>query len=277
VTLSDQDLLGPKSLHWRYAGDNRVMLMQVKAAMLQLMHPSLGAGVQYHSRFFAKSFEGITASVPEIQGMTFDWPHNSNTARRIRARHLRIEGVDEHGRSYSALEPDTYFWAHATMFDMMIEAIEVFERRLDDAEKERLYSESLVAYRLYGISDLVVPKDREAFQRYFYHMCAEVLEMTPAAIALLKSEGAPGKAFPGIPASLYMLIKRPLGRAMWRVGLGRLPPVLRAKVGRTWTRRDACWLWIFSLVVKILWRVLPDESRYSAASRSANERVAGMS
>ena len=32
----------------------------------------------------------------------------------MRDYHRTIKGVDKHGRPYSALNPDTFFWAHAT-------------------------------------------------------------------------------------------------------------------------------------------------------------------
>ncbi len=37
---------GPGSMHWRYGGEVRGYLLLVKAGLLQLMHPGLGAGVE---------------------------------------------------------------------------------------------------------------------------------------------------------------------------------------------------------------------------------------
>ena len=60
------ELPGPGSLHWRYAGEVRGYLLLVKAGLLQLMHPGLGAGVEHHSDFFAEPWERVLRSVPEI-------------------------------------------------------------------------------------------------------------------------------------------------------------------------------------------------------------------
>src|SRR5438067_1103994 len=66
---------GPGSLHWRYGGEVRGYLLLVKAGLLQLMHPGLGAGVEQHSDFFNEPWERVLRSVPLIQGTTFDSPY----------------------------------------------------------------------------------------------------------------------------------------------------------------------------------------------------------
>lgn len=266
-------MLGPESLHWRFAGDNRVMLLQVKAAVLQLMHPGLGAGVQFHSRFYGQSFEGITASVPAIQGMTYDWPDLGRTAAAIKSRHGAIRGVDDVGRRYSALAPETYFWGHATMFDMMAEAIDLFVQPLGRDDKDRLYLESLATYELYGVSTRDVPKNWTAFREYFDHVCTDRLEMTPAAAALLKAQNSPPTEVPGIPAPVYRLVRKSLGTTMWWLGLGRLHPAVRDRIGFEWTRRDDARLRALSGVVRSTWPLLPERARYSREYREARSRL----
>src|SRR5689334_17589808 len=83
---------GPGSMHWRYGGEVRGYLLLVKAGLLQLMLPGLGAGVEQHSDFFNEPWERVLRSVPEIQGTTFDWPHGAATARKIRDFHTEIKG-----------------------------------------------------------------------------------------------------------------------------------------------------------------------------------------
>lgn len=269
------DLAGPGSLHWRHAGDNRVLLLLVRVGLLQLMHPGLGAGVHDHSDFFGEPWERIIRSVPQIQGVTFDWPRAAATAEKITAYHLDIKGVDDRGRRYHALDPETYFWAHLTIFDTMIRSIELFDHRLSDAEKAQLYAETMAGYRLYGVSDRCAPADWAGYERYLDRMCREVLEVTPVAKGLLDFVEQPPERFPLVPAPIYRLVKRPFGKFLWWVNRGTLHPAVLARIGARWTPRDERLLRVFTKVVHVVWPLVPYRLRYSARSREAMKRVAG--
>jgi uncharacterized protein (DUF2236 family) len=106
--------LGPGTLLWRWAGDNRLSFTGLSAGILQLMHPGLGAGVVEHSAFFTEPWDRIIRSLPEIIGVVYDGPEAEVTGHRVRDYHRRIKGVDHLGRRYSALSPETFWWAHAT-------------------------------------------------------------------------------------------------------------------------------------------------------------------
>ena len=271
------DVAGPDCLHWRYAGDNRVLLLLVRAGLLQLMHPGLGAGVQQHSNFFGEPWERIIRSVPEIQGVTFDWPCAEETARRITRYHVTIKGVDEQGRRYHALDPSTYFWAHATIFETMVRAIELFDHPLTGREKEQLYAETLAGYRLYGVSDRDAPADWAGFERYLDRMCREVLETTPVAAGLLDFVERPPDRMPGVPQPVYRMFRRPFGRFLWWVNRGTLHPAVRERIGVAWTARDERRLRLFASFVKTVWPLVPYRLRLSPRSRAAMSRVASAS
>src|SRR3954453_3429379 len=111
----------PGSLLWRYAGDQRLGFTGLSAGLLQLMHPGIGAGVVEHSAFFTDPWDRIVRSIPEIIGVVYDEDPYA-TGRRIRNYHRGIEGVDPLGRHYRALDPETYWWAHAT-FQFAVEQL----------------------------------------------------------------------------------------------------------------------------------------------------------
>ena len=106
--------LGPDSLLWRWAGDNRIGLMGGPIGILQLLHPAIGAGVSEHSDFFRDPFDRIFRSLPRILGVVYDGPRADATGHKVRDFHRDIKGVDAAGRRYHALDPDTYWRAHAT-------------------------------------------------------------------------------------------------------------------------------------------------------------------
>ncbi|OLF19650.1 hypothetical protein BU204_00600 [Actinophytocola xanthii] len=264
---------GPGTLHWRWAGEVRGYLLLVKAGLLQLMHPGLGAGVAQHSAFFDEPWERVLRSVPEIQGVTFDWPRGAETARRIREYHHHITGVDDRGRRYHALDPEVFFWAHATIFDALYQMIELFDHPMSEAEKERLYAESLQVYRSYGVSDRVVPPDWSGFLAYFDRMCREELVLTPAARGLVEFAKEPPATFPLVPAPLYRLLRGPTARPLWWLSVGTLPEPVREIVGEHWTDRDERRHRMLRRAVSACWPLVPYRLRYTRRARQGYARA----
>ncbi|HEV2779282.1 MAG TPA: oxygenase MpaB family protein [Actinophytocola sp.] len=260
-------------MHWRYGGEVRGYLLLVKAGLLQLMHPGLGAGVEQHSDFFNEPWERVLRSVPEIQGTTFDWPSGAATARRIRDFHTDIKGVDGRGRRYHALDPEVYFWAHATIFDALFQMIDLFDHPMSLAEKEQLYAEGCEIYRAYGVSDRVMPPDWPSFVEYFDRVCREDLEITPAAAGLIAFAKDPPRTFPLVPAPLYRALRRPTARPLWWIAVGTLPVPVRSLIGERWTDRDEWLFRRFRGLVRHTWPLVPPRLRYTARARAGFRRT----
>lgn len=237
--------LGPGSVLWRIAGDGRGLMTGTAAGVLQLLHPGLGAGVTDHSAFFEEPWARIIRSIPQIWGTIFatDDDAGDQRGRAIRDLHPDIKGVDHAGRRYHALDPDVFWWAHATFTWEFLRAAELFfPLPLTRAEKEQLYAESVTWYRRYGVSDRPVPVDLDAFEARFAEICAHELELTPAADWVLHPpDGAPKPPEDPLPLAL-----RPAAPALRRlrtqnlrlVTLGALPDVVRRRFGIEWTNRD---------------------------------------
>ncbi|MEZ5270531.1 MAG: oxygenase MpaB family protein [Microthrixaceae bacterium] len=108
--------LGPGSILWNTAGDPRSLLPGTAAGIMQLMLPGLGAGVSDHSNFFEDPFDRIFRSIPVIWGSIFaeDDEEGDSRGHHIRDLHRDIKGTDSDGKRYHALDPDVFWWAHAT-------------------------------------------------------------------------------------------------------------------------------------------------------------------
>ena len=158
--------LGPDSLTWRYFGDNRMALLGPRAAVLQNMLPALGQGVQDHSVWFAETLARLQRSIPPI----FDTVYGADpdaSGHRVRDFHKPIKGRLPDGAPYSALSPDTYYWAHACFVEHLITATDTFIRRLSRAEKEQLFAESVTWFERYGVSSRGTPQTYAEFEDYF--------------------------------------------------------------------------------------------------------------
>jgi uncharacterized protein (DUF2236 family) len=277
---TDEDDLGPDSLLWRYAGDTRIAFLGGTIGLLQLMHPAIGAGVMEHSDFFGDPFDRVFRSLPAILGAVYDGPEAVATGRWVRDQHTSIQGVDADGRRYHALDPATYWWAHATFQFMAEQVVDRFDdRRLTPAEREQLYQEGVTWYRRYGVSERVVPADRAAFQQEWDRVCAEVLEMNDAVAFVLRMLDKPLRLELPRPLGVLnpVLRRGPVARLVAvpaRISaIGGLPPVVRERFDIPWTRSDQRQLDALELAVRKGWRFVPFSQRWQPRAQDGWKRV----
>ena len=245
--------LGPGSLLWRIAADWRSGLSGLSAGLLQLLLPHLGQGVEEHSAFFDEPWDRIHRSVPQIWATIFA-DDAELRGRTIRDLHKGIKGTDRHGDRYHALDPDTFWWAHATFtWEMFQTADEWDHRTLSPRGREQLYQETVAWYRRYGVSDRPVPADHQAFEDRFDQICRTELEMTPTAERAIEMALEARVSPPGMPAPVAA-VATPLMRTM---AIGGLPPVVRARFDIPWSNADQVALIGWRQVVRDAGRVVP--------------------
>lgn len=165
-------------LLWKWATDWRMGLTGLSNGILQLMHPGLGAGVIDHSDFFSDPWDRINRSLGPIVASIRD----DDTAHAIKEMHRHITGVDANGDKYHALNPEIFWWAHATLYRAAEQAARRFSADgLTGAERESMYAEGVIWYQRYGVSDRSVPPTCRDYTDRFRQICTDTLEMTPAA------------------------------------------------------------------------------------------------
>lgn len=268
--------LGPDSLTWQVFGDLRALLLIGRAGVLQNMHPAIGAGVKQHSDLFENPWNRLLRSAAPILGVVYDGPGAAQgTAATVRDYHREIKGVDQHGDRYHALQPDVYYWAHATFFESQILLRELFGTPLTAAEQERIYAESIDWYAQYGLSMRPVPPDYAAFRAYWDRMVDEVLVATETVRWSMDPARRHdvGPPYAWIPWPVWWAI-RPLvmGGSMW-LAIGTMPPVAREKLGFAWTARDERRLRLLARVVRAVWPLVPEPLRWFPRARRGWKRV----
>jgi uncharacterized protein (DUF2236 family) len=267
--------LGPRSLVWRYFGDNRMFLIGPRPAVLQNMLAELGQGVLDHSVFFDDTAARVKRSLPPI----FNTVYGSDTdhpGQQVRDFHHQIKG-DMPGRTgkagrYHALDPDTYFWAHATFVEQVLYFADTFVKRLTGAEKEQVYLESKTWYRRYGVSDRPMPADYAAFERYWDRMLDEIVVAHPTA---KYGVGYVTKGFPcpkAVPPAVWRLVAPAFNPVAAFLTTGGLPPRARTLLGLPWSDRQERVYQRFAKLcrsrpVNWLWDHLPMRLRYNKFAR----------
>ncbi|HWE55873.1 MAG TPA: oxygenase MpaB family protein [Acidimicrobiales bacterium] len=260
---ADRRPVGPGSLLWRYAGDHRMAFSGLSAGLLQLLHPAIGAGVAQHSDFFNDPWDRIIRSIPQIMGVIYS-PDHEAIGRRVRDYHVPIKGRDDRGRPYSALAPDTYWYAHAT-FQFAVETVaDRFDaHRLTRSEREELYLDGVEWYRRYAVSMRPVPPSRAAFGVEWDRYMTEVLEMNPAASRALDMavhEKSMDIAF--LPAWTRLLQPFVVTPVLRLTAIGGLPAAVRKRFDLPWRIDDEVEYRILQLGIREACRYLPAALRY---------------
>lgn len=283
--------LGPDSLLWRWAGDMRIAFEGGTAGLLETMHPAIGAALIEHSDFFADPVDRVFRSLPGILGAVYDGPEADATGTRVRDFHREIKGVQPDGTRYHALNPETFWWAHATFQRMVDRVAEYWDRRrLTDGDRDQLYREGCEWYRRYGMSDSVLPRDRGEFDAQLVRYYEEVLEPNPASdhlIEVINRTAIPDMTtspfFPAPPAlkpiANRVLPARPvralLAPPMRLVIFGGLPASVRDRFEISWTKSDESAYIGVRAAIRAAWPYVPASLKWHDAARKGWLRETG--
>ncbi|MFI9275733.1 oxygenase MpaB family protein [Kitasatospora sp. NPDC052896] len=268
--------LGPDSVTWRLFGDWRNLLVTLWVGSMQNMHPGIGAAVEQHSRFFEERWSRVLRSFYPVLGVVYDGPQAADTAAKVVSYHHSLAGLDAAGRRYHALAPDTFYWAHAVFFMTMVRFGDRFMGGVTENERERLFTEHISWYRLYGLTMRPVPESWAAFQTYWDHMCADVLEDTPAAGYVLDlRELEPPRSLRWVPRPLWDRAWRLCARFLTWITTGLYDPVIRRRLGLAWTTRDERWHRRAGWLVHKAFTCLPRQHRYHPRARAGWRRTRG--
>jgi len=225
--------LGPDSLTWRFFGDNRMALLGPRAAVLQNMLPALGQGVEDHSVWFAETLARLQRSIPPIFNTVYG-ADPEGSGHEVRDFHRPIKGRLPDGSPYSALNPDTYYWAHACFVEHLITATDTFIQRLSREEREQIFAESITWFERYGVSSRETPKTYAEFESYFERALEQrlVAHRTAAYGVGYATKGWPRPR--RVPVPLWLLVRRPVDAVSSSLTIGGMPPRGREILGLPW-------------------------------------------
>jgi uncharacterized protein (DUF2236 family) len=229
-------VLGPESLVWQRFDDIRMYGGAGYALLLQVAHPTVGAGVRDHSTFELDPWGRLLRTVDYLMLITYGGREAAAVGRRLREVHKSIKGTNPDGSHYHALEPEAYAWVHATLFEAAVVAHLRFIGPLSNAQIEQLYAEYIPLGRLLGVRARDLPEDWTGFRDYLATMVHDRLERHDTVDRVLRALTSPGPP-PQLPAAvqrLWGLLRIPPAEALRIATVGLLPPVLRKRFGAEW-------------------------------------------
>ena len=265
--------------HELWASLNQRMVEFLDSVTLQkLVDEQLAKGVEDHSVIFSDFIGRGKRTGPPIMKTVYSedpygWGH------KVRDFHRDIKGTISDGSRYHALNPELFYWAHATFVEQVLYFADTFVKRLSDAEKEQIYLESKTWYRRYGVSDRPMPATYAEFEEYWDRMMSDV------AVPHKTARYGVGYVTKGFPAP------KAVNPAVWRaisvvfdpvaafLTTGGLPPRARDLLELPWTDRQERAYQLFAAAwrtkpVNWVWDRLPMSVRYNTFAQKGYARGA---
>src|SRR5690348_16284362 len=249
-------LVGPDSVSWSVASDVRLYAVMLYPLLLQVAHPTVGAGVRDYSDFEHRPWDRLLRSLDWVTLLVYGGDEAVAAGRRLRAIHKGFQGMREDGKRYYALEPEAYAWVHATLLESYVAGHAHFGRPMTEAQREQFYAEYRTLGRLAGVRAGDLPADWSSYRAYFREVCDGQLVRNVSVDRVLRSVTRPAAPLP-LPRWAWRVASIPPQRALWLGGIGLMPKDLRARLEIPWSDRDEVAFQRFGRISRGLEPVLP--------------------
>lgn len=260
---------------WDDMGDTLFASLSAGAFLLQVMHPTVAAGVEQHSVFREDPLGRAIRSFDSVMLWVYGGAAALEEGRRLRRLHAAIRGGDGRGRPYTALDPEAYAWVHATAFVTAVNVHPLVRgRALTPREQAELYDEILQLGEILQVPRRHMPQTPADYWDYYHAMVSERLEPTPAAETLLAIIRRPPLPLGPLSSSGSRLA----GRLLELLSIGGMTGDARARLGVSWTSLHEAQLRSLMAVARPIHARLPEALRYfplaAHARRHARELAA---
>jgi uncharacterized protein (DUF2236 family) len=161
---------GPDSLSWEIHGDLASLALGGSGAILmELLHPSVMAGVFAHSSYRTDPLRRATNTLGYVLRTTFGSTRAATgVIESVKRVHARITGTRPDGVPYRALDPELIAWVHTSIPWAVMNAYDRYRRPLALEEKDRYLREQAVIGRMGGADR--VPESVAEVEAYFEAM-----------------------------------------------------------------------------------------------------------
>ena len=175
---------GPGSVSWEVHGDlASVAAAGTAAILLEVLHPSVMAGVAEHSSYRTDPLRRARNTLGYVLRTTFG---STEAATRViegvKRVHAGVVGTRPDGVPYRALDPELIAWVHTCIPWAVMTAFDRYARPLRREEKDRYLAEQAVIGRMGGADR--VPESVSELEDYVERMRPK-LAMTEQTLAFL--------------------------------------------------------------------------------------------
>ena len=269
---TDTGLFGPGSVTWRINREGALLIGGGAAAILQVAHPLVAAGVGEHSRYQVDPWGRLYRTLDLTTKITFGSTEVATKASRaIEMVHKRVHGElpwdagrFPAGTPYDANDPELQMWVHATLVANSLAVYTRWIGRLTITEQRRFYDEQKTMGEMFGVPVECQPPTLADFYDYYDDMLAsDRLASTPVLHEVTASIMSPDLPLRG----------RPVFDAVKLATAGLMTPRWREELGLPWGPHRERVLGASRFVFRRALPLLPRIAREFPAARHADRRA----
>jgi uncharacterized protein (DUF2236 family) len=206
VMRSADALFAPDSVVWRVHGDvGSMMVGGIASLMMQMLHPSVLAGVWDHSNFRADMHGRLRRTARFISMTTYGERNVAEKAiATVRRVHDQVTGTLPDGTPYSANDPALLAWVHVTETTSFLDAwIRYGEPLMSRADQDTYFAQMARIGEALGADPL--PRSRAEARQIIAAMRSQLkADARTREVAELIQEGKTGPRMAEVPRKLAM-------------------------------------------------------------------------
>ncbi|MGV0373434.1 oxygenase MpaB family protein [Corynebacterium pilbarense] len=271
VDTNDLPELGPDSILWQRFGDWRSLFVALSAGVLQIAQRDISRSLVQQSNVFDNEVARLVRSAFPIIRTVYEGPE---VGAMIRDFHKDIKGTHPDGSRYHSLNPEVYYWAHATFTAMPYLLAGNFMPDMTRADREQLFQESRTWYSYYGVAEPEnAPKSYDEYVAYMDTMYDKLGPSETIDRSRIMNGLTLDPPDPSVPRWAWKPIAPYASKLLLWVSIGLLPEKVRNSLGLEWTKSDQRKLDIFARATRTVFSVLPRKARMVAIASRAFEKA----
>lgn len=251
--------LGPNSILWDRFGDWRSLFVALSAGLLQIAQKDISRSLVQQSNVFDNEVARLVRSAFPIIRTVYEGPE---VGAMIRDFHKNVKGTHPDGSRYHSLNPEVYYWAHATFSVMPLLLEGKLSPSMTAEEKEQYFQECRTWYTFYGVAE---PEGAPTTYKEFVEYMDRMYDTLGPSETIDRSRIVNGLTLdpptPDVPRWLWKPIAPFAGKLLLWAAIGLLPAKVRDVVGLEWTEKDERRLNLFARGTRALFAVLPRKAR----------------
>ena len=263
--------LGPNSILWDRFGDWRSLFVALSAGLLQIAQKDISRSLVQQSNVFDNEVARLVRSAFPIIRTVYEGPE---VGAMIRDFHKNVKGTHPDGSRYHSLNPEVYYWAHATFSVMPLLLEGKLSPSMTAKEKEQYFQECRTWYTFYGVAE---PEGAPTTYKEFVEYMDRMYDTLGPSETIDRSRIVNGLTLdpptPDVPRWLWKPIAPFAGKLLLWAAIGLLPAKVRDVVGLEWTEKDERRLNLFARGTRALFAVLPRKARMVPIATRAFEQA----
>jgi uncharacterized protein (DUF2236 family) len=148
-------------------------MAKARAALLQIAHPKIAAGLVAHSTFETDPYKRVRVTGQTMGAICFGSARERSEALRLlRGVHAGVRGTAPDGGTYSASDPELLWFVLATLIESDLLVEQTYLRIFEERDRDAYYDEAMGLVDAFRIPRALVPDTRAGLRDYVNATCS---------------------------------------------------------------------------------------------------------